>query len=169
MDSTAFDYLLRLAALSIAFVGFATIVVTLRRGLGGELSSFHLLLVRIYVEIGLIVAVGALIPNLLNLYSLPSRTIWQASSAIGGVIAPVFLIRYLRRWRILHIYPMPARIYTRYFVSVIAVIALWVNAAGFYFEPRGAVFASALTWFLFTSGIVFVQTLGEILYDKPKS
>lgn len=47
MDTTAFDYLLRLAVLSIAFVGFATIVVTLRRGLDGELSRFHVLLVRI--------------------------------------------------------------------------------------------------------------------------
>lgn len=62
MDQIAYDYLLRLAALSIAFVGFATIVVTLRRALEGRLFPFHILLVRIYTETGLIVAVGAVLP-----------------------------------------------------------------------------------------------------------
>jgi hypothetical protein len=167
MDSNALDYLLRLAALSIAFVGFATIVVTLRRGLGGELSPFHLLLVRIYVEIGLIVAVGAVIPNLLSQFSLPPRSIWQISSALAGIIAPAFLIRYLRRWRSLQIKPMPARIYFRYLVSTLAVIALWLNAFGLLFQPGGGIYSVSLTWFLFTSGLVFVQTLDEILYHKP--
>jgi SAM-dependent methyltransferase len=41
MDTLALDYLLRLAALAIAFVAFATIVVTLRRGLGGDLSALQ--------------------------------------------------------------------------------------------------------------------------------
>ena len=99
VDTAAFDYLLRLAALSIAFVGFATIVVTLRRGLGGELSPFHMLLVRIYIEIGLIVAIGSLLPSLLNLFALPSPLLWQIPSAIGGTIAPVLLIAYVGRRR----------------------------------------------------------------------
>jgi len=168
MDTTAIDYLLRLAALSISFVGFATIVVTLRRGLGGELSPFHLLLVRVYIEIGLIVAVGAIIPTLLNLFTLPNRTVWQLSSATAGIIAPAFLIRYLRRWRGVGPDPMPTRVYVRYVVSIIAVIGLWLNVTGALFEPSGAPYAAALTWFLFTSGLVFVQTLDEILYGKTE-
>ena len=44
------DYLLRLAALSLSFVGFSAVVVTLRGALGGELSDRHLRLVRLYIE-----------------------------------------------------------------------------------------------------------------------
>ena len=40
------DYLLRLATLSLSFVGFSAVVVTLRGALGGELSERHLRLVR---------------------------------------------------------------------------------------------------------------------------
>jgi hypothetical protein len=168
MDATTFDYLLRLAALSIAFVGFATIVVTLRRGLGAELSPFHVLLVRIYIETGLIVAIGALIPSLLNLFGLSSRAIWQLSSALGGLVAPAFLFAYIRRRGRVDRSRLPTRVYIRYVLSAVAVIALWLNVFGSGFEPSGGPYAVALTWFLFSAGLVFVQTLDEALYGKGK-
>ena len=61
------DFLLRLAALSLSFVGFSAVVVTLRGALGGELSERHLRLVRLYIEGGLLVTVLGLVPTLLNL------------------------------------------------------------------------------------------------------
>jgi len=166
MDTTSFDYLLRLAALSISFVGFATIVVALRRGLGGELSPFHILLVHIYIELGLVVAVGAILPNLLNLFALPSRSIWQFSSAIAGVVAPALTVRYMLRYRSLGQRHLDSRVYARYVVTTMAILILWLNVTGLLFAPSGGPYAAALTWFLFTSGIVFVQTLDEILYGK---
>ena len=169
MDTTAFDYLLRLAALSIAFVGFATIVVTLRRGLGGELSPFHMLLVRIYIEIGLIVAIGSLLPSLLNLFALPSPLLWQIPSAIGGTIAPVLLIAYVGRRRRIDPSPIPARVYFRYAISFLVVVALWLNVLGLGLPTSGAPYAVALTWFLFSAGIIFVQTLDEVLHSKYKA
>jgi len=168
MDGTTFDYLLRLAALSMAFVAFATIVVTLRRGLGGELTPFHVLLVRIYIETGLIVAIGALIPSLLNLFALPSRAIWQLSSALGGLVAPILLVAYIRRRRSVDRSRLPPRVYIRYLLSAIAVMALWLNVLGVGFLPSGGTYAIALTWFLFSAGLIFVQTLDEVLYSKGK-
>ena len=168
MDAPAFDYLLRLAALSIAFVGFASIVVTLRRGLGGELSAFHVLLVHIYIETGLIVAVGALLPPALNLFAIPSRLIWQATSALAGIVAPVILWVYIRRRARVDRSPVPARIYVRYGLSALAVIGLWMNVLGIGISPSGAPYAAALTLFLFTAGLAFVQTLDEVLYGKDK-
>jgi hypothetical protein len=164
MDAPTFDYLLRLAALSIAFVGFSSIVVTLRRGLGGELSAFHVLLVHIYIETGLIVTVGALLPPLLNLFSIPSSLIWQVSSSTGGILAPIILIVYIRRRAKVDRSPIPARIYTRYALSAVAVIALWMNVLGVGIGPSGAPYAVALTLFLFIAGLAFVQTLDEVLY-----
>ena len=55
MTSAESDYLLRLATLSLSFVGFAAVVVSIRGALGGELSDRHLRLVRLYIEGGLLV------------------------------------------------------------------------------------------------------------------
>ena len=61
------DYLSQLASLSLSFVGFSAVVVTLRGALGGELSDRHLRLVRLYIEGGLLVTALALVPKLLTL------------------------------------------------------------------------------------------------------
>lgn len=164
MDTVAFDYLLRLAALSIAFVGFATIVVTLRRGLGEELSPFHMLLVRIYIELGLIVAVGSLLPSLLTLLSLPTRLVWQIPSAVGGTLAPVMMIAFLRRRNRIDPGPMPTRGLVRYVFYSAAVVVLWMNVFGLGFPTSGGPYAVVLTWFLFSAGLIFVQTMDDVLY-----
>jgi hypothetical protein len=166
MDAAGFDYLLRLASLAVAFVGFATIVVTLRRAFGGELSAFHVLLVRIYVEIGLLVAAGALLPSLLGLFGLDSTLIWQFSSALAGIIAPVALIVYVGRSRRVQSGPVKPRVYVRYFISALAVLGLWLNVTGLRNPPEPGPYAAAMTWFLFSAGLIFVQTLDEVLYDK---
>jgi hypothetical protein len=168
MDAPAFEYLFRLAALSMAFVGFASIVVALRRGLGGELSPFHVLLVHIFVETGLIVTVGALLPPLLNLLAIPVWPIWQTSSIIGGILAPILLIAYIRRVVRVDRSATPARFYTRYPLSAIAVVLLWMNALGIGFQPSGGPYAVALTLFLVVAGLGFVQTLDEVLYGPGK-
>lgn len=71
MTSGESDYLLRLAALSLSFVGFSAIVAMLRGALGGELSDRHLRLVRLYIEGGLVVTALALVPTLLNSFMSP--------------------------------------------------------------------------------------------------
>lgn len=169
MDSTAFDYLLRLSALSVAFVGFSAIVVTLRRGLGGKLSPFHVLLVRVYIETGLAVAAAGLIPSLLHLLGLASRPIWQWSSAVVGIAAPVMLGEFVWRRSKIDRTPPKARIYFRYVVSAIAVTALWLNVAGVVFQPSGGPYAVALTWFLLSAALVFAQTLDEVVYGAVGS
>ena len=68
------DFLLRLASLSLSFVGFSAVVVSLRGALGGELSDQHLRLVRLYIEGGLLVTALGLVPTLLNLLHIPSRS-----------------------------------------------------------------------------------------------
>jgi len=50
MTLTGSDYLLRLSALAVSFVGWSAIVVTLRRALGAELSALHVYFVRFFIE-----------------------------------------------------------------------------------------------------------------------
>jgi len=166
MDTSALDYLLRLAALAIAFVAFATIVVTLRRGLGGDLSALHMFLVRSYIEIQLVVAVLALLPSLLNLFALPGVLIWQISSAVVGTLAPVVLVTFIRRRARAERYPTPAREYVVWALSLVAAAGLWLNVAGVGLRPSGGPYAVALTWYLFSTGFVFLRGLGELLFSK---
>lgn len=166
MDTLALDYLLRLAALAIAFVAFATIVVTLQRGLGGDLSALHMFLVRSYIEIQLSVAVLALLPSLLNLFALPSTLIWRVSSAVVGTLAPAVLVSFIRGRARVGRYPTPTREYVMWALSLVAVAGLWLNVAGVGLWPSGGPYAVALTWFLFSTGFVFLRGLGELLYSK---
>ena len=78
------DYLLRLATLSLSFVGFSAVVVTLRGALGGELSQRHLRLVRLYIEGGFLVTALALLPTLLNVLRIPDTMTWSISSAAAA-------------------------------------------------------------------------------------
>ena len=166
MDSLAFDYLLHLAALSITFVGFATIVVTLRRTLGGDLSPFYVLLVRVYVETGLIVTLASLLPSLLNLLGLPGPVNWRVSSALLGSAAAVGQIVYIRRQRRIRLMRT-----VRYVISeciyAAVTLGLGLNVLGVPFPPSGWPYALALTWVLLFAGLIFLQTLDEVLHGKP--
>ena len=101
MTSAESDYLLRLASLSLSFVGFSAVVVTLRGAFGGELSDRHLRLVRLYIEGGLLVTALALVPTLLNLLHIPDTVTWPLSSAAAASIFTfVMVIQFRRRRRI---------------------------------------------------------------------
>src|SRR5258706_12524477 len=91
------DYLLRLATLSLSFVGFAAVVVPLRGALGGELSDRHLRLVRLYIEGGFLVTALALVPTLLNLLHVPDTVTWPLSSAVAASVFTFFLVIQYRR------------------------------------------------------------------------
>lgn len=166
MISAEYDYLFRLAALSLSFVGFSAIVVTLRGALGGELSDRHVRLVRLYIEGGLLVTALALFPTLLNLVHVPDSIIWRASSAAAGLIFSfVLVIQFRRRRKIEGRFPL--WVVLIYALSIVAVAALWFNVAGVPFAPRAGPYAVVLTWSLFIFGFIFVRTIELFLHRPP--
>src|SRR6185295_6816043 len=118
VTSAESDYLLRLAALSLSFVGFSAVVVTLRGALGGKLSDRHLRLVRLYIEGGLLVTALALVPTLLNLLHVPDTVIWPLSSAAAASIFTVLLLLQFRRRRAIEPGRFPAWVVVIYLVSI---------------------------------------------------
>lgn len=88
--AVAFDYLIRLSTIAVAFVGWSAIVVTLRRALGAELGALHMYFVRFFIEGGLAVAAFGLFPAALSLSSLGDSTIWRLSSAAAAVVFSVY-------------------------------------------------------------------------------
>src|SRR6516164_7889222 len=96
MAPAASGYLYTLATLSITFVGFSALVIVLRQTLGGDLSRLDLLLTKIFVQLGFLVAGAALLPPLLALLRCPEPLVWRISSAIA---AALFALSYPTRRR----------------------------------------------------------------------
>ncbi len=167
MTSAESDYLLRLAALSLSFVGFSAVVVTLRGALGGELSDRHLRLVRLYIEGGLLVTALALVPTLLNLLHIPDTVTWPLCSAAAASIFTFVLLIQFRRRRTVEPGPFPAWVVIIYAVSIVAVAGLWLNVAGIPFLPRVGTYAAVLTWALCVFGFIFVRTIELFLHRPP--
>ncbi len=166
MTSADSDYLLRLASLSLSFVGFSAVVVTLRGALGGELSNRHLRLVRLYIEGGLIVTALGLVPTLLNLLHIPDTITWPLSSAVAASIFTFVLLIQFRRRRTVEPGRFPAWVVIIYAVSTVAVAGLWLNVAGFPFPPSVGPYAVVLTWALCVFGFIFVRTIELFLHRE---
>ena len=166
MTSAESDYLLRLAALSLSFVGFSAVVVTLRGGLGGELSDRHLRLVCLYIEGGLLVTALALVPTLLVLVHVPNPVIWPLSSAVAGSIFTLVLLIQFRRRRSIEPGPFPPWVVVIYALSIVAVAGLWSNVAGVPFAPSAGPYAVVVTWALFIFGFIFLRTI-ELFLNRP--
>jgi hypothetical protein len=169
VTSAESDYLLRLAALSLSFVGFSAVVVTLRGALGGELSDRHLRLVRLYIEGGFLVTALALIPTLLNLLHIPDTVTWPLSSAVAASILTFVLVIQFRRRRTVEPGQFPLWVIIIYGVSVVAVAGLWLNVAGLPLPPSVGPYAVALTWALGVFGFIFVRTITLFLHRIPQT
>ena len=166
MTSAESDYLLRLAGLSLSFVGFSAVVVTLRGALGGELSDRHLRLVRLYIEGGLLVTALGLVPALLSLLHLPGILTWQVSSAVAASIFTILLLIQFRRRRNVEPGIFPLWVVIIYLVSTIAVAGLWFNVAGIPSSPNSGPYAVGLTWALCVFGFIFVRTIELFLHRE---
>jgi len=166
VTSAESDYLLRLAGLSLSFVGFSAVVVTLRGALGGELSDRHLRLVRLYIEGGLLVTALALVPTLLNLLHVPDTVTWPVSSAAAALIFTFVLLIQFRRRRTVEPGRFPPWVVIVYAVSTVAVAGLWLNVAGIPFPPSAGPYAVVLTWALCIFGFTFVRTIELFLHRE---
>ena len=166
MTSAESDYLFRLASLSLSFVGFSAVVVTLRGALGGKLSDRHLRLVRLYIEGGLLVTALALIPTLLNLLHIPDTVTWPLSSTAAASIFTVLLLIQFRRRRAVEPGRFPLWVVIVYAVSTLAVASLWFNVVGIPFSPNVGPYAVALTWALCIFGFIFVRTIELFLHRE---
>ncbi len=160
------DFLLRLAALSLSFVGFSAVVVTLRGALGGELSDRHLRLVRLYIEGGLLVTVLGLVPTLLNLLNFPEPVTWRVASAAAALVFTFVLVVQFRRRRAVED-RFPPWVVIVFLISIFFVLGLWINVAGIVFRPSVGPYALALTWALGVFGFTFVRTIEIFLHREP--
>ena len=159
MEISGSTYLYAIASLSMAFVSFSVIVVVFRQMMGAEMSKFHLLLVRLFIESGLLTVMLALLPSLLLLLGFESPQLWKIASGIGAITLIVYLITYIIRRRKVKSGRVPMRIYVNYVISFITLSGLCFNVIGWPYKPFIGPYVLALSWSLFMGFIVFLETL----------
>jgi hypothetical protein len=157
-------FLLGLAGLSLSFVGFSSVVVTLRGALGGEISERHLRLVRLYIEGGFLVTALALMPVVLDLLRLSESLTWRLSSAAAASVFSVLMLTQLRRRRAVEAGRFPPWVVIIYALSLVSVVGLWLNAVGIPLAPSAGPYAVALTWAICVFGFIFVRTIDIFLH-----
>lgn len=159
MDVPGTGFFFTLAGLSMAFVGFSTIVITLRQGAGESLTPLQLLTTTQYLEFGMMAAGFAMLPPLLVLCGLPEDIVWRASSlVIVAARAPFFVIYPRRRKAAAPDERLPPRFVVNAAVFALIALALVANAVGIPFAPGPAPVAIAASHTLFVAATLFLRT-----------
>jgi hypothetical protein len=161
-------YLYTVAILGMTFIGFSAIVMLLRQTLGRRLRPFDVLFVHVYMEFGLIISMGAMLPPLLMFWDLSPVTVWRLSGALVGVPLLLFALSYPSRRRAASGEPKP--IYVRVNVSCVFLISLvlLLTATGVLHERSGAVFLTALTAFMIFAVGTWLRALNLILVKTAR-
>ena len=169
MELPGSAYLYTLATLAMTFAGFCAIVIVLRQTAGKGISGFHVVLTRLYLESGLFSAAFCMLPPLLALCGLAETTVWRVSSAIIAAVLICFGATYPMRRAAITGGSLPS---TRWMpivsVSMLVVVALVSNAAGFPYRPTIGPIAVAATWSLGCGATVFVLALNAVWTDTAE-
>jgi hypothetical protein len=160
VELTGSAYLYTLATLSMTFAGFCAVVVVLRQTMGKDISGFHVVLMRLYIEAGLWAAAFCMLAPLLALCGLPEPTTWRASSGIIALVMIGYGVTYPMRRRLMMAESLPRRRWVAIVaISMLVIIALIGNAAGIPREPAVGPVAIAASWTLACGAGIFVLAL----------
>jgi len=168
MEITGAAYLYTIAAIGITFIGFSAIVMMLRQTSGQSLERFDILIAHVYMEFGLIVTVGSLLPPLFSFWKLDPQTVWRLSSALVGVALLLFCLTYRRRRREALRESLPW--YTKMNIAVIVLIGVIFvgNASGIVQERMPAIYLSAMTAFMTFAIASWLRALSIIFLEKSQ-
>jgi hydrogenase-4 membrane subunit HyfE len=166
MELPGAGYFYALATLSMAFVGFTSIVVVLHQGTGKPLSPFHILITRLFVELGLMATAFAMLAPTLVICGIRLDLVWQISSAIMlAVLVPWLVLFPIRRKTAAPNERLPLRWYTMTILGMVAVVALCLNVVGSVINPGPAPLAIATVYVLSFAMVAFLRTYSSFLQD----
>jgi hypothetical protein len=135
---------------------------------GAGMSKFHLWVARSYVQSGLVTAMNALLSPLLFGLGLSERMTWQAASAIIAVQSIVLLALAPGQWRAASGRPLPARVKAQIGLGLLMNAALFLNVAGWPFEPMGGLVMLAISWNLFAFFAQFAESI-RFFFEEEES
>ena len=167
MELPGSTYLYTLATLSVTFAGFCGIVIVLRQTAGKELSGWHLVLTRLYIEAGFWAAAFCMLPPLLALCGLSQPLVWRTSSAVIALVMIVYGATYPKRRRSIVTEAAPPRRWLVIVVgSTLVIVSLLGNVIGVSYEPGIAPVAVAASWTLACGAAIFIAALVSF-WERP--
>ena len=168
MEVTGAAYLYTIAVIGITFIGFSAIVMMLRQTSGQSLQRFDILIAHVYMEFGLIISVGSLLPPLFSFWGLDPQMVWQVSSVLVDASLLLFSLSYPRRRRKAIRESLPG--YTKINIAVIILLGVVFvgNACGIFQERMPAVYLSALTAFMTFTVASWLRALSIIFLEKSQ-
>jgi hypothetical protein len=161
--SLALSYLYTLAALSVTFVGFSSLVIVLRQTMGGEMSKLDIFITRTFIQVGFLVAAGAMLPGLLTQFELPGGSTWRLSSAVTAVPVLLFACTYPARRKAASGARTPIVIWIDALVVFGFGILLALNALGVAVVTGPGPYIAGLTGVLFVSGWAYLQAVNTLI------
>jgi hypothetical protein len=153
------SYFFALSALAMAFVGFTSVVVVLYQSTGKQLSAFHVLLTRLFVELGLMATAFGMLAPTLNMFGFELREVWQIASVIMLVSLGPWLLYYpVRRYIAAPEARLPLRWYVMTSFGAAACVLLADNIFGWWREPNAAPLVLATVFVLSYATVAYIGT-----------
>ena len=168
MELVGTSYLYTLAAISITFVAFSTIVVIFREAQGAGLEEYEITLLRLFVVSGLEATVFSLIPPLLGLFGISPAWVWRISSLIFALVLIWRGIYFRRRQSHFNESRGLKMVNILYALYALAVLGLLINALGIFVKPGPGLYALAATWLLINAILAFIMALERFMHPPLK-
>jgi hypothetical protein len=168
MEPPAAAFLYTVSLLGMTFIGFSAIVMLLRQALGRKLRAFDVLFAHVYMEFGLIVSVGALLPSLIAYWGVPLALMWRVASAVAGISLLLIGGTYPARRRKATGEPTPMYVWVNVSFILIDGLALLADAGGLTRQFSAAVFLSCLTAFLTFAVGTWLRSLALVLVPRAR-
>jgi hypothetical protein len=166
MELPGSGYFYALAALSMAFVGFTSIVVVLHQGTGKPLSPFHVLITKLFIELGLMATAFAMLAPTLAICGIREILVWRISSVIMLVVLVPWLVTYpIHRKAAAPDQNFPLRGYVMNTLVSLAAIFLCLNAFGSPMISNPAPLAIATVFVLSFAAVSFFWTYASLIRD----
>jgi hypothetical protein len=164
MEVTGTAYLYTIAAMGITFIGFSAIVMMLRQTSGRPMGRFDILIAHIYMEFGVVLSVGSLLPPLFSFWGLNPSTVWRVSSALVGMPIILISVTYPSRRRKAKPEPLPWYTILNIGITISIGLVFLCNACGIVQEQMPAIYLSAITALLVWAISSWLRALNIILY-----
>jgi hypothetical protein len=127
------------------------------------MSKLDILITRIFIQLGFLVAAGALLPALLELLQCTQRQLWRLPSIAIAAPSLLFACTYPARRRAASGTRTPIAIWIDVIIIVVLSLLLLMNGLGMSDAREPGIFAFALTGILFVAGWAYLQALNTLL------
>jgi hypothetical protein len=159
MELPGAPYFYALAALSMAFLGFTSIVVGLHQGTDKPFSPFQILITRLFAELGLMATAFAMMAPTLAMWGLDDISVWRVSSIIMLAVLVPWLVTYpVRRRKAAPGQKFPLRGHIMNTLGTLTIFALCLNAIGWPMQPGPGALAVAAVFVLSYASVSFFWT-----------